>query len=115
MPISTSSVPLAERVSLQQAQLTRISDALSERGLDNDWVDVQASGLSVTLRNQMQNVDVVNQANAMLGQADHMLARAAELDVRAGNGMLSPSDHDAIARERDALVADTADLIRSST
>ena len=114
MPISASSAPLSERVNVQQAQLVRVSESLSERGLEQDRVDAQASGLSVTLRNQMQNVDVVNQANAMLGQADHMLARAAELDVQAGNGALNGDDLEAVRSERDALVADTRDLVAES-
>ena len=114
MSIPSNLLPLSERINNHQAQLTRVTQALSPSGIDNDRVDIQASELSVSLRNQMQNIDVVNQANAVLGQADHFLTRAAELDVRAGNGALSASDLEVIRAERDSLTSRASDLLRDN-
>lgn len=114
MSIPSNALPLAERINTHQAQLTRATEALAPSGIESDRVDVQSSELAVTLRKQMQNIDVVNQANAVLAQADHFLTRAAELDVRAGNGALSAGDIEAISAERNSLTSEASNLLRDS-
>ena len=110
MSIPSNDLPLAERINTQQAQLARVTEALAPSGIHSDRVDVQSSELAVTLRNQMQNIGVENQANAVLARQIIFWSWTCE----PATGALSASDVEVIRAERNSLTLEASNLLRDS-
>lgn len=117
LTINPAATPLPSRVDSHEKALEAVVDILSGRpGSARDvGVSTRTSELSRSVHADMQKADALHFANAMLGQADHLLAQAAELEISAGNGALSETDRSIVRNQQQQLITDARSTIEHAS
>ncbi|MFN3238745.1 MAG: flagellin [Pseudomonadales bacterium] len=105
--------------------INRAADRLSS-GLRTDYqqqaaeaaisgrLDTLAGESTVNVKNAINQISALQQADQTLQQGKELTQRIQELSVRSANSTLSAADQQAISAERDGLLTDLDDLLENA-